>query len=187
MNCWRHIADAINSTAEPDPTLCWCLNAHYSQNPPSHNALELYPDDAWVDSIGIDACDGYPPSPTKAQFDAQTNAQGGLNHWWNFAQTRNKAMGVGEWGVAAGDGTNGGGDSANYIQWMYDWFTAHAGKGLMYEYYFNNCDPNNVGSNLYRPRSTSCVYLNQGTMGRPRRTMRSGAARTPTSARGSAG
>ncbi|ETA03263.1 hypothetical protein CcI6DRAFT_01227 [Frankia sp. CcI6] len=161
VNCWRHVADAINSTAEPDPTLCWCLNAHYSQNPPSHNPMDMYPGDAWVDGVGLDAYDHWPPSRTKAEFDAQANAPGGLNYWFNFARAHNKLFGVGEWGVVSTSGNNGGGDNANYIQWMYDWFVAHAGKGLAYEYYFNNCDPNNVGSNLYRPLSATCLYLNR--------------------------
>lgn len=160
VNCWRHAADAINATAEPDPTLCWCVNAHYSQNPPSHNAMELYPGDAWVDGVGLDAYDHWPPSRTKAEFDAQINATGGLNYWWNFARAHNKIFGVGEWGVVSGSGANGGGDNANYVQWMYDWFVDHAGKGLAYEYYFNTCERNNVGSNLWRPRSSSCFWLN---------------------------
>ncbi|WP_261558747.1 glycosyl hydrolase [Frankia tisae] len=166
VNCFRHVADAINSTAEPDPTICWCLNAHYSQNPPSHNPMELYPGDAWADGVGLDAYDHYPPSTTKAAFDAQANAPGGLNYWYNFAQAHNKLFGVGEWGVVSGSGSNGGGDSANYVQWMYDWFVAHAGKGFAYEYYFNNCDQNNVGSNLYRPIGNGCFYRNSSAAAR---------------------
>jgi hypothetical protein len=168
INCWRHVADAINATSEPDPTLCWGLNAHYSQNPPSHNAMDMYPGDAWVDAVGLDAYDAYPPSPTKAAFDAQANAVGGLNYWYNFAQSRNKLFGVGEWGVASGDGSAGGGDSANYVQWMYDWFQAHAGKGFAWEFYFNNCDPGNVGSNLYRPLTSNCIYRNTSAAARYR-------------------
>ncbi|WP_236705481.1 glycosyl hydrolase [Frankia sp. ACN1ag] len=168
VNCFRHVADSINATSEPDPTLCWGLNAHYSQNPPSHNAMDMYPGDAWVDAVGLDAYDFYPASPTKAAFDAQASAVGGLNYWYNFAQSRNKLFGVGEWGVVDGSGSAGGGDSANYVQWMYDWFTAHAGKGFAWEFYFNNCDPGNVGSNLYRPLSSNCVYRNPNAAARYR-------------------
>ena len=119
-----------------------------------------------VDVVGLDAYDAYPPSLTKAQFDAQSNAVGGLNYWYTFAQSRNKLFGIGEWGVASGDGTNGGGDNAGFIQWMYDWFEAHAGKGFAYEFYFNNCDPNNVGSNLYRPLGNGCVFVNPNAAAR---------------------
>jgi len=160
INCWRHVVDGIQATAEPDPTMCWCLNNHYSQNPPSHNALDLYPGDAWVDGIGVDAYDHYPPSHTKAEFDAQANDVGGISYFYNFARAHNKFVGIGEWGVASGSGSNGGGDSPNYVQWMHDWFVDHAGKGLAYEFYFNNCEPDNVGSNLYRPLGPDCAWVN---------------------------
>jgi len=160
INCWRHVVDGIQATAEPDPTMCWCLNNHYSQNPPSHNALDLYPGDAWVDGIGVDAYDHYPPSHTKAEFDAQANDVGGISYYYNFARAHNKFVGIGEWGVASGSGSNGGGDSPNYVQWMHDWFVDHAGKGLAYEFYFNNCEPDNVGSNLYRPLGPDCAWVN---------------------------
>ncbi|MCK9921010.1 endoglucanase [Frankia sp. AgPm24] len=160
INCWRHVVDSIRATAEPDPDISWSLNAHYSQNPPSHNAQEIYPGDLWVDDVGLDAYDAYPPSRTKAEFDTQANAVGGLTYWYDFAVARNKGFGIGEWGVASGNGTNGGGDSPNYVQWMHDWFVERAGKGLAYEFYFNNCDPGNVGSNINRPIAPGCIYLN---------------------------
>ncbi|MCK9929877.1 beta-mannanase [Frankia sp. Mgl5] len=167
INCWRHIADAINSTATPDPLLSWTLNAHYSQNPPSHNPLDIYPGDQWVDIIGIDDYDHYPPSRTFADFTAQANAQGGITWLYNFARSHGKLFGVGEWGVAPGSGANGGGDNANFISWMYDWFRARAGQGTFYyEMYFNVCTPGNVGSNLYGPLSPTCIHRNQAAAAR---------------------
>lgn len=68
------------------PIISWSLNAHYSQNPPSHNAIDIYPGDAWVDDGGLDAYDNWPASRTKEQFDAQANAVGGLPYWYNFAR-----------------------------------------------------------------------------------------------------
>ncbi|MCL9759646.1 endoglucanase [Frankia sp. AiPa1] len=163
VGCWRHIATAIRATANPDPILDWTINAHYSQLPPSHNPLDLYPGDAYVDSIGIDSYDHYPSSPTLAAFNAQANAVGGLTWLYNFARTHGKNFGVGEWGVAPGSGVNGGGDNATYIQFMYEWLSARAGQGLLYEAYFNNCDPGNVGSNLFRPLSTACIFRNSNS------------------------
>ncbi|CAO5236091.1 GH26 domain-containing protein [Frankia sp. AgKG'84/4] len=160
VNCWRHIATAIRATANPDPVLDWTINAHFSQFPPSHNPLDLYPGDAYVDSVGIDAYDHYPPSASLAAFNAQANAVGGLTWLYNFARAHGKQFGIGEWGVAPGSGVNGGGDSATFVQWMHDWMAARAGRGFLYEAYFNNCDPGNVGSNLYRPFSTACIYRN---------------------------
>jgi len=167
INCWRHIADAINSTATPNPLLSWTLNAHYSQNPPSHNPLDIYPGDQWVDIIGLDDYDHYPPSRTFDEFTAQANAQGGITWLYNFARSHGKLFGVGEWGVAPGSGTNGGGDNANFITWMNDWFRARAGQGTFYyEMYFNVCTPSNVGSNLYGPLSPTCAYRNPAAAAR---------------------
>ncbi|MCK9897132.1 glycoside hydrolase family 26 protein [Frankia sp. AgB32] len=166
VDCWRRAATAIRATANPDPVLDWTINAHYSQLPPSHNPTDLYPGDAYVDSIGIDAYDHYPPSPDLPSFNSQANAVGGITWLYNFARAHGKQFGIGEWGVAPGSDGNGGGDSADYIQWMHDWMAARAGQGFLYEAYFNNCDPGNVGSNLFRPFSTGCVYRNPNAAGR---------------------
>lgn len=161
VNCWRHVADAIRSTASPDPLLDWSINAHYSQNPASHNPLDLYPGDAYVDIIGIDAYDHYPPSRTQAEFDQQANQTGGITWLYNFARQHGKLFGVGEWGVVSGNDDNGAGDNPNYIQFMWDWMRERADKGFYYENYFNTCEPPNVGSNLFRPGDpTHCVFQN---------------------------
>ncbi|MCL9793895.1 glycoside hydrolase family 26 protein [Frankia sp. AgKG'84/4] len=166
VNCWRRIATAIRATANPDPVLDWTINAHYSQFPPSHNPLELYPGDAYVDSVGIDAYDHYPPSPNLAAFNSQASAVGGITWLYDFARAHGKQFGIGEWGVAPGSGAYGGGDSANFIQWMHDWMAARAGQGFLYEAYFNNCEAGNVGSNLFRPLSGDCTYRNTNAAGR---------------------
>jgi len=166
VNCWRHIATAIRATASPDPILDWSINAHYSQLPPSHNPLDIYPGDAYVDNIGIDAYDQFPASPTQAAFNTQANATGGITWLYNFARAHGKTFGIGEWGVASGSGNNGGFDNTNYIQFMRDWMVARAGPGFLYEAYFNNCDAGNLGSNLNRPFSTGCIYRNPNSAAR---------------------
>ncbi|EFC79735.1 glycoside hydrolase family 26 protein [Parafrankia sp. EUN1f] len=160
IGCWRHIADSINATSDPDPLLDWTINAHYSQNPPSHNPLDLYPGDNWVDIIGIDAYDHYPPSRTQAEFNNQANAIGGVTWLYNFARAHNKLFGIGEWGVVSGRDENGAGDNPNYIRFMRDWMEQRAGQGLYYENYYSTCEPPNVGSNLYRPTDDHCLFIN---------------------------
>lgn len=163
VGCWRRIADAINSTADPDPLLDWTINAHYSQNPASHNPLELYPGDAWVDIVGIDAYDHYPPSRTLTEFNNQANAVGGVTWLYNFARAHNKLFGIGEWGVVSGRNENGAGDNPNFIQFMRNWMNARAGQGMFYENYYSTCEPPNVGSNLYRPTGPSCLFINNAS------------------------
>ena len=160
VNCWRRIANSIRATADPDPLLDWTIVAHYSHNPPSHNPLDIYPGDAWVDIIGIDAYDFYPPSRTLAEFNQQAEAIGGITWLYNFARSRGKLFGIGEWGVVRNPTGVSGGDNPNFIQFMRDWMEARAGKGLYYENYYNTCEPQNVGSNIYRPTGPNCLYVN---------------------------
>ncbi|WP_238429147.1 glycoside hydrolase family 26 protein [Frankia nepalensis] len=160
VNCYRKVVDAVRSTASPDPRFDWTINAHGSQNPPSHNPLDLYPGDAWVDIVSIDAYDHHPPSRTPEQFKAQAEAPGGITWLYNFARAHGKLFGVAEWGVASGSGANGGGDNPNFIQFMHDWMLARADKGMYYEAYFNNCEMRNIGSNIYRPVGAHCLFQN---------------------------
>ena len=166
VNCYRQVVNSIRSTvtstAAKKPLFDWTINAHYSQNPPSHNPLDLYPGDQWVDIVSIDAYDHYPPSYTLDQFNDQADAEGGMTWLYNFARAHGKRFGVPEWGVASGSGDNGDGDgdNANYIQFMRDWMEARADHGMYYEAYFNNCEMENVGSNLYRPIGDHCLYQN---------------------------
>jgi hypothetical protein len=160
INCYRRIVTDIRATAKPAPRFDWTINAHYSQNPPSHNPTDLYPGDAYVDIVSIDDYDHYPPSYTLDEFNSQADSEGGITWLYDFARAHNKLFGVPEWGVASGSDENGGGDNPNYIQFMRDWMVARAGRGMYYESYFNNCDMENVGSNLYRPVGAHCLYEN---------------------------
>ncbi|WP_232303940.1 glycosyl hydrolase [Pseudofrankia sp. DC12] len=160
INCYRQIVNSIRSTATTSPQFDWTINAHYSQNPPSHVPTDLYPGDQWVDIVSVDAYDHYPPSFTLDQFNNQAAAMGGITWMYNFARAHGKLFGIPEWGVASGSGEDGGGDNANYIQFMRDWMVARAGHGMYYEAYFNNCEMENVGSNLFRPVGDHCLYQN---------------------------
>jgi hypothetical protein len=68
----------------------------------------------------------------------------------NLAAQHGKQVIVGEWGVATGSGSNGGGDNANYIQWMYETFQSWYASGrIKAEYYFaDDCGGGNVDSDL---------------------------------------
>ena len=166
VNCFLRIVDAIRSSAGAAPVFDWSINAHVSQNPPSHNPLDLYPGDRWVDIVSIDAYDHYPASYTLGQFNDQANAVGGLTWLYDFARSRGKLYGIAEWGVASGSGAAGGGDNPGYIQFMRDWMTARAGQGMYYEMYYNTCDRTSVGSNLDRPRGDGCDYANPAAAAR---------------------
>nr|MDT0667036.1 glycosyl hydrolase [Micromonospora sp. DSM 115978] len=138
--------------------------AHSSSTPVG--AFELYPGDEYVDVIGIDSYDHYPPSPTIESFVRQCNGPEGLCRVIAFARSRNKLFSVPEWGVVGIQGTRAGaagqagGDNPVYIREMHRIFTANADI-LAYEAYFNDDSPGNVHSSLNHPvrhPQSSAVY-----------------------------
>ncbi len=151
--CYRSAATAIRR-ADPAARLDWNLDAHGSVG--VANAFELYPGDAYVDVIGIDAYDQYPPSPDAVSFGAQCNGLDGLCAVVRFARLHDKLFSVPEWGVVAQEGTNAGslgqagGDNALFVAKMYEVFVGNADI-LAYEAYFNEDRVGNVRSALINP------------------------------------
>jgi hypothetical protein len=135
IQCWNHVAAAIKST-DPKALCDWTINAHGTPSDSCMgDATTCYPGDQYVDYVGIDNYDNYPPSTT-TPFDTIAKAKGGLTWIYDFAVQHHKRFAVGEWGVVSGAGTNGGGDNPAFVQNMWSWFQAHAAVGL-YESYFS--------------------------------------------------
>ncbi|MEK7571045.1 MAG: glycosyl hydrolase [Patescibacteria group bacterium] len=147
--CWNNVAKAIRSTA-PNVLLDWTFNAHGSPFPASGNPFDAYPGDEYVDIIGIDSYDHYPPSHDQAAWDNQCNTNNGLCYVINFAREHGKLFSVAEWGVAVGS-ADGGGDNPFYIEKMFETFMENRDI-LAYEAYYNapiSIEPGNVGSGIY--------------------------------------
>jgi hypothetical protein len=133
--CWNHVASAIKST-DPEALCDWTINSHFTPSDSCMgDATNCYPGDQYVDYIGIDDYDEYPPSTT-TPFDTIATATGGITWIYDFAVRHQKRFAVGEWGVVSSAGTNGGGDNPAFVENMHDWFVAHAAVGL-YESYFS--------------------------------------------------
>ncbi|WP_462202736.1 glycoside hydrolase family 26 protein [Frankia sp. CcWB3] len=153
VQCFRNASSAIKATS-PRVRIDWNLNAHGSTT--SVGAFDLYPGDQYVDVIGVDTYDQYPPSPTYADFDNQCNGDGGLCQVILFARTHHKLFSVPEWGVVSQQGTKAGrvgaagGDNPVYIEKMHEAFVRNADI-LAYEAYFPDALPNNVRSSLVDP------------------------------------
>jgi hypothetical protein len=143
--CFRRVATAIRST-DPNVLIDWTINAHNSPVPTSGNPFDAYPGDQYVDFVGIDPYDHYPPSKDEATWNRQCNDENGLCYFMQFARQHGKKVGVGEWGVASCSG-NGGGDNPFYIQKMWDTFVANADV-MGYEAYYHDAAPNNVCSTI---------------------------------------
>jgi regulation of enolase protein 1 (concanavalin A-like superfamily) len=143
----------------PAVQTAWIINAHGTPSAVgTTDAWALYPGDSYATYVGTDNYDMYPPSFTKTAFDATANANGGLYWLANHAAQHGKQVIVGEWGVNNNPGDvaagNGGGDNANFIQWMYDTFNSWNASGrLKAEYYFadpiggGNVDSDLIGGN----------------------------------------
>ncbi|OHV57361.1 hypothetical protein CgIS1_07575 [Frankia sp. CgS1] len=153
VQCFRNASSAIKATS-PRVRIDWNLNAHGSTT--SVGAFDLYPGDQYVDVIGVDSYDQYPPSPTYADFDNQCNETGGLCQVIIFARIHHKLFSVPEWGVVSQQGTKAGrvgaagGDNPVYIEKMHETFVRNADI-LAYEAYFPDAVPNNVRSSLVDP------------------------------------
>jgi len=152
ISCFRHAATALRQ-GSPTVRIDWNFNAHSSTD--VANAFALYPGDRYVDVIGVDAYDQYPPSTSSAAFDQQCDGLDGLCGAISFARAHNKLFSVPEWGVvgsgskAAGVG-QAGGDNPLYVSEMRSLFVSNADI-LAYEAYFNDHNPGNVMSSLNNP------------------------------------
>lgn len=139
----------------PQLRIAWTINGHGTPaEVGTTNAFDLYPGDEYVDFMGIDDYDHYPPSLTKEAFDRRAAANAGIQWLAEHARQHGKKIILPEWGLAPGSGTNGGGDNANYIQWMFEAFQGWNTEGLLAgEYYFadpignGNVDSDLIGSN----------------------------------------
>jgi hypothetical protein len=160
--CYRRAVDGIRAT-NPAALFDWTINAHHTPAEICGGlSTNCYPGDDYVDIIGIDNYDHFPPSATAAAFRKVAAAPEGLDWLYAFARRHGKLFSVGEWGVVAdsggdggGGGGGGGGDSAAFIRWMHAWFAAHA-PHLAYEAYFSGCSESPVQSSLFRT-DTGCT------------------------------
>ncbi|AGZ44729.1 glycoside hydrolase family 26 protein [Actinoplanes friuliensis] len=145
--CYRRAATNIRAT-NPEVLLDWTINAHGTPAGTCGGvSTNCYPGDDYVDIIGIDNYDHYPWSSSKAVFDKAATDPEGLTWLHDFARDHDKLFSVGEWGVVpTGDA---GQENQYFVQWMHDWFAAHAST-LAYEAYFSDCGEGGVQSSLYR-------------------------------------
>ncbi|SNQ49179.1 conserved hypothetical protein [Frankia canadensis] len=143
--CFQKISAAIRST-DPQVKIDWTFNAHNSPVPSGNSPWSAYPGDEYVDYVGIDSYDHFPPSSDEATWNKQCEDVNGLCYVIRFAREHGKKVGVGEWGVASCSG-NGGGDNPFYIQKMFETFKA-ASDVMGYDAYFADPTPGNVCSTI---------------------------------------
>nr|MDT0666369.1 glycosyl hydrolase [Micromonospora sp. DSM 115978] len=147
--CFRQVVTSIRTTA-PEVRIDWTYNAH------TPDAFEYYPGDEYVDIIGVDTYDQWPPRRDEATWNRLCNEPPGLWTGIAFAREHGKQFSVPEWGLVATHDTGAGrigqagGDNPFYIQKMFETFRDNADI-LAYEAYFNDDNPGNVHSSLINP------------------------------------
>ena len=137
-SCWRRVHRAVESQA-PAVLWDWCVNRGLSSV--GKDPRLAYPGDRYVDIVGIDSFDGYPPATTTDGWRAQHSSKYGLRFWASFARAHRKGFSVPEWAVYPGTSWEGagGGDNPHYIARMMRFFRQNADI-LAYESYFNEGD-----------------------------------------------
>jgi hypothetical protein len=133
--CWRAIHDVVESIA---PGLRWDWNVNRGTSAIGIDPRDAWPGDDYVDIVGIDSYDGYPPATDAEGWATHLDGPYGLNFWVDFAKTHRKLVSVPEWGVYPGTAWagNNGGDNPYYISRMFAFFRSLGGR-LAYEAYFN--------------------------------------------------
>jgi len=143
IGCWRHVFRAAESKA-PGLRWDWTVNRGSSEGVMT-DPRKAWPGKKYVDIVGIDTYDGWPPVLGRAGWDAQYASAYGLKFWADFARSKGKRLSVPEWGLFRGSAWAGhsGGDNPYYIRKMFGFFREQRGN-LAYEAYFNDDNPEHL-------------------------------------------
>jgi hypothetical protein len=155
-SCWRDVVSTVSAIA-PGLLWDWNVNRGSSGGMPGRNVLNAYPGDSYVNLIGVDSYDVWPPATTRGGWQHQLNEPYGLDYWLTFAMAHDKKFSVPEWGLGSEIvwHGHGGGDDPAYIDDMDNFFLANRTE-LAFEAYFNG-----VGGSIYDPNqnpSASAEY-----------------------------
>jgi len=148
VRCWRHVVTSAWSTA---PSLRWDWNVNRGISSALAHPTRAYPGNAYVNIIGVDSYDWWPPARTAAGWQRQLNGPQGLNYWLAFAEAHGKKLSLPEWGNEK-SGMTAGGDDPAYVRHMRAFLGANA-PHIAYEVNFQN------------PVSTGVSYM-AGTVSR---------------------
>jgi hypothetical protein len=131
VNAWQHYR-AIFASIAPNVSFVWCPHLWIQGVPTGTSPFlptDMYPGDAWVDWIGMDAYAGAAP------WDYMQTGQGyGMNFWSSFATSHGKPLAICEWALS--DGATG--DSPTWMSQMTGWMDANPIVRAALYFEFNN-------------------------------------------------
>ena len=135
---FRRIVDILRAR-HPTCLIDWCSVKRGKTTVGIHN---FYPGGDWVDIVGCDKYDMYPPLRNASEWDKDypTTYRGGpqgAGAWLKYAKslTPPKKLAFSEWAVNNG-GIGGGGDNPYFVSQMLQFFAKNAAD-IAYESYFN--------------------------------------------------
>ena len=131
LAAFRHVSTLVKGLL-PKSQIDW--NGNWGNSQCGNDALTtLYPGNAYVDVVGVDAYDGgWVPANSDAAFAGWLTGKNGLQDWYNFAVAHGKKFSVPEWGLVPTDE----GDNPAFVRGMYNFFAVNAAH-LAFESYFN--------------------------------------------------
>ncbi len=141
LECFRNVVDAVRST-DPEILIDWTFNPFGPARFSTFDPYVTYPGDAYVDFVGIELFDMYPPARTDADWQAACNSATGLCTLFEFARAHGKQVAIAEWATVSCDqgvepSDNVGGDNPFFIEKVFETFAANAAT-LAYEAYFED-------------------------------------------------
>lgn len=142
--CWKNVFRSAESRA---PKLRWDWTVNRGVGDALADATRAWPGRQYVDIVGVDTYDGYPPVLGAKGWNKQYAGKHGLKFWADFARRKGKRLSVPEWGLYPGTAWAGhnGGDNPYYIRKMFGFFTEQRGN-LAYETYFSDDEPAHASS-----------------------------------------
>jgi len=146
VKCWQQIVTSARATA---PNLRWDWNVNRGVSRGLTDPTKAYPGNAYVNTIGVDSYDQWPPVNATNGWNKQLNGTQGLSYWLNFAIAHGKKLAIPEWGNMTTGGDPGGDDPA-YVNDMLGFFKAHS-QNVAWE---SNSQGSNLGGSGYGPGST---------------------------------
>ncbi|HKP63025.1 MAG TPA: hypothetical protein VJV78_40090 [Polyangiales bacterium] len=135
ITCFRRVVSAVRSTL-PGVRITWDFNPPGPPHVMTGDPYAAYPGDDYVDYVGFEVFDEYPPAPDAAAWDARCNTPAGLCRLMAFAREHGKRVGISEWGVVT-CGASSGGDNPYFIQRTVETFDENSDI-MQYEAYFES-------------------------------------------------
>lgn len=133
ITCYRRVVSAIRGAA-PQIQIDWSFNPVGAPEIADADPYAAYPGDAYVDFVGLEAFDMYPPTYDESAWQKKCDGASGLCRLADFARAHGKKLGIGEWGIASCGGDPGG-DNPFFVRKMFETFAQYTNL-MGYEAYF---------------------------------------------------